>query len=59
MQIIQDTIDEVRKVHIINSYNAKSKNDRETYTIDRTLVKYQPKFNDQFGMCGDFSANHI
>ena len=35
MQIIQITIDEVRKVHIINIYNEKSQNDRETYRIDR------------------------
>ena len=42
MQIIEITIDEVRKVQIFNNYNEKSQNDRETYTIDRLLIKYQP-----------------
>ena len=31
MQIIQITIDDIRKVQIINIYNEKSQNDRETY----------------------------
>ena len=58
MQIIQITIDDIRKVQIINIYNEKSQNDLETYTIDRLIVKYQPTFNDQFVICGDFNAHH-
>ena len=57
LQIIEITIDEVRKVQIFNLYNEKSLNDRETYTIDRLLVKYQPISTDQF-ICGDFNAHH-
>ena len=58
MQIIEITIDEVRKVQIINIYNEKSQNDRETYTTDRLLIKYQPTSTDQFVICGDFNAHH-
>ena len=58
LQIIEITIDEVRKVQIFNLYNEKSLNDRETYTIDRLLVKYQPISTDQFVICGDFNAHH-
>ena len=58
LQIIEITIDEVRKVQIFNFYNEKSLNDRETYTIDRLLVKYQPISTDQFVICGDFNAHH-
>ena len=39
MQIIEITIDEVRKVQIFNIYNEKSQSDRETYTIDRLLIQ--------------------
>ena len=42
MQIIEITIDEVRKVQIFNIYNEKSQSDRETYTIDRLLIQLQP-----------------
>ena len=48
MLIIEITIDEVRKVQILKLYNEKSLNDRETYTIDRLSVKYQPISTDQF-----------
>ena len=58
LQIIEITIDEVRKVQIFNLYNEKSLNDRETYTIDRLLVKYQPISTDQFVIYGDFNAHH-
>ena len=58
MQIIEITIDEVRKVQIFNIYNEKSQNDRETYTIDRLLIKYQPTSTNQFIICGDFDAHH-
>ena len=59
MQIIEITIDEVRKVQIFNIYNEKSQSDRETYTIDRLLIQLQPKSTDQFVICGDFNAHHI
>ena len=52
------TIDEVRKVQIFNIYNEKSQNDRETYTIDRLLIKYQPTSTNQFIICGNFNAYH-
>ena len=42
MQIIEITIDEVRKVQIFNIYNEKSQSDRETCTIDRLLIQLQP-----------------
>ena len=58
MQIIEITIDEVRKVQIFNIYNEKSQSNRETYTIDRLLIKYQPTSTDQFVICGDFNAYH-
>ena len=58
MQIIEITIDEVRKVPIFNIYNEKSQNDRETYKIDRLLIKYQPTSTNQFIVCGDFNAHH-
>ena len=58
MQIIEIRIDEVRKVQIFNIYNEKSQNDRETYTIDRLLIKYQPTSTNQFIICGDFNAHH-
>ena len=45
-------------MHIINIYNEKSQKDRETYTIDRILVKYQPTFTDRFVIFGDFNAHH-
>ena len=58
MQIIEITIDEVRKVQIFNIYNEKSQSDRETYTIDRLLIEYQPTSTDKFVICGDFNAYH-
>ena len=45
-------------MQIFNLYNEKSLNDRETYTIDRLLIKSQPISNDQFVICGDFNAHH-
>ena len=58
MQSIQITIDKVRKVQIIIIYNEEYQNDRETYIIDRLLVKYQHIFNEQFVICGDFNTYH-
>ena len=58
MQIMEITIDEVRKVQIFNIYNEKSQSDREKYTIDRLLIQLQPKSTDKFVICGDFNAQH-
>ena len=58
LQIIEIIIDEVRKVRIFNFYNEKSLKVRETYTIDRLLVKYQPISTAQFVICGDFNTHH-